>query len=153
MSIIIDIEASGLHVESYPIEIAWFDYKTGESDSFLIKPASYWVYWDPNAEAVHGIPQEKLLVDGISVFEASDRIIERLNGRKVYSDAVPFDSMWLETLFEAAGEDQRIPFGSIYELVLEENYSKLSDKLSQSERPHRALSDCRIITNCILECQ
>lgn len=153
MAVIIDVEASGLHPASYPIEIAWYDFETQESDSFLVKPTSYWTYWDPEAEGIHGIKQEKLLMEGISVFEASDRLVEGLKGRKVYSDAVQFDAMWIDTLLEASGESEVIPFGSVYELVPEHKYAVFGEKLSLSERPHRALDDCLIIAECVQQSQ
>lgn len=149
MAIIVDVEASGLQPESYPIEIAWYDYETGEFDSFLVKPANYWTYWDPAAEAIHGIKQETLMADGISVFEASERLLKGLKGRKIYSDAVHFDAMWIDALLEASGETTIIPFGSVYELVPDRNYALLGEKLSLSDRPHRALDDCRIIADCV----
>lgn len=153
MAIIVDVEASGLHVDSYPIEIAWFDFETKESDSFLIKPASFWTYWDPEAEKIHGIDLSELILRGISVFEASDRLISSLKGRTVYSDAVAFDGMWIDCLLEASGEDRSITVDSIYKLVPEHKYAELGERLSLSERPHRALEDCRIIADCVIMSQ
>lgn len=150
MSIIVDVEASGLHPDSYPIEIAWFDFETGESDAFLINPASYWTYWDPVAEQIHGIDRARLQTEGISVFEASDRLMEGLKGRVVYSDAVPFDLMWINALLEASGEERKVVVDSVYKLVPEDSYAALGERLSLSDRPHRALDDCRIIADCVL---
>ena len=36
--ICIDLEASGLGAESYPIEVAWVNDDTGEHDSFFNQP-------------------------------------------------------------------------------------------------------------------
>lgn len=153
MAVIIDVEASGLHVDSYPIEIAWFDFETGESDSFLIRPASFWTYWDPEAQSIHGIDRGDLVSKGLSVFEASDRLISRLKSRVVYSDAVAFDGMWIDTLWEASGEVRILTIDSIYKLVPEDKYADLGERLSLAERPHRALEDCRIIADCVIMSQ
>lgn len=149
MSIIVDVEASGLHPDSYPIEIAWFDFESGEHDSFLIKPASYWTYWDPIAESIHGIDQAELIMKGLSVFEASDRLLDRLRGRTVYSDAVPYDSMWIEALLEASGEIRTVAIDSVFSLVSDDECGDLMDRLSSTEKPHRALDDCRVIADCV----
>lgn len=159
MSIIIDVEASGLHPDSYPIEIAWYDIENQESDSFLIRPTSYWYYWDPEAELIHGIDRAQLLSKGVSVFEAGDRLIEGLKGRPVHSDAVAFDKMWIDTLLEASGTSielektgfsNKVHVKSVFELVAEDKIGFLADLLKDAERPHRALEDCRVIGNCIL---
>lgn len=41
----LDIEATGIHEDSYPIEIGWVDTEGNES-SFLIKPIPEWTHWD-----------------------------------------------------------------------------------------------------------
>ncbi|MEH6628750.1 MAG: hypothetical protein V7739_20100 [Motiliproteus sp.] len=55
--IIVDIEASGLSPDSYPIEIAWVDTRTDACDAFLINPETAccdWDYWNYDAEKIHG---------------------------------------------------------------------------------------------------
>lgn len=56
----IDVEASGLDMtNSYPIEITWVD-SLSNADSFRIRPTHDWVYWDPNAERIHGLSPAEL---------------------------------------------------------------------------------------------
>jgi hypothetical protein len=52
---IIDIEASGFGVDSYPVEVG-IVLSTGQKYCAIIKPADDWLYWDKKAELVHGEP-------------------------------------------------------------------------------------------------
>ena len=69
---IVDIEASGLGVGSYPIEIAIL--LDGVVHAWLIKPESTWTYWDEYAEEIHGITREHLLSDGLPAQQVADEI-------------------------------------------------------------------------------
>lgn len=96
---IIDVEASGLHFDSYPIEIAVL--KNGETRSWLIKPEPNWKYWCDVAEGLHGISREILFSEGLLAFE----VVEQLNAflsdfdGVLYSDADRWDIDWIDTLY------------------------------------------------------
>lgn len=151
--IILDCEASGLHPDSYPVEVAWYNAKTGESDTFLIKPAQHWTYWDANAEDIHGISQGELLNEGLNVFHATLRLRKALAGKTVYSDAAGYDEFWLQVLFDACDEDLPCPVKSVYDLVETHQYESLSDVLAKTVRPHRALDDCKLIAQAVQTAQ
>ena len=104
----IDVEASGLSPESYPIEVGWSDLD-GNSDSILIKPLATWTDWDPSAVALHGISREQLAAEGAPVGEAAARIAAVTAGRVVLSDCTIWDMAWLSRLFVAAGR-KHVPF-------------------------------------------
>jgi len=61
----IDFEASGLHRDSYPIEVGW---ATAEDqvECHLIRPTSDWLEtpWTAKAQQIHGIELERLRVVG-----------------------------------------------------------------------------------------
>jgi len=63
----LDIEASSLSMDSYPIEVAWSD-NYGTIESHLINPYSveYWTDWDYNAQQIHGISRKQCREEGIS---------------------------------------------------------------------------------------
>lgn len=147
--IILDCEASGLHPDSYPIEVAWYDFISGEQDSFLIKPADHWTHWDPNAEEIHGLDQGQLLNEGISVYHATLRLRKALEGKAVHSDAPGFDEFWLQVLFDACDEDVPFPVRSVYHLVEESQYARLGIALGEARRPHRAMDDCKVIAGAV----
>jgi hypothetical protein len=100
--IIVDVEASGLHQHSYPIEIAWQDSEKPESfDSFLIVPLAHWCHWDDYAESeIHHISHEQLFDSGITVNEACERLNSALINQVIYSDAVEYDQRWIIRLFD-----------------------------------------------------
>ena len=60
---VIDIEASSLEPESYPIEIA-VRFANGESYDSLIKPTGDWSDWSMTSQQAHGISREELLEHG-----------------------------------------------------------------------------------------
>lgn len=141
--ICIDLEASGLSHESYPIEIAWKCTESGESDSFLVNPGSVpgWCYWDEYAEELHGIEPEVLERDGISADAACMRLNRALSGRDLVSDACEYDGFWLRRLFEAC--DQKPAFRLVgLEAVLSSEERVQYQFIARSQlRRHRALQD------------
>ena len=152
---IIDIEASGLHFDSYPIEIAIL--VGGTYHSWLIKPEENWTYWCEKAEAVHGISRSLLVKDGQSVSVVAAEISEILNNASgvIYSDADRWDEDWLSTLFYACGRKSPAKISSIFDLLSDEqkaNFHNIKNDLSLSEkyRAHRALDDVRIIEKAFL---
>lgn len=141
--ICIDLEASGLAKESYPIEIAWKCSETGQFDTFLIDPASVpeWEHWDEFAEEVHCIPPEMLEKDGIRVEDACKRLNDALAGRQVISDAWEYDSFWLQRLFDAAGVRQTFQLVGLDTVLTAEERIQYQLIARSQFRRHRALRD------------
>jgi hypothetical protein len=153
--IILDVEASGLHEDSYPIQVAWLNTDTGEEDSFYIKPEEEWTYWDINAEDIHNIPRKLLDDVGIPADLAVKRLLSSL-GKKVdiYTDAPDFDGFWLSKLFGAVLVDPEVnvKVRSVYEVCqYQEDFYALQEIMHSQERPHDALEDCRMIWQAIKE--
>lgn len=101
--IVMDIEASGISPQSYPIEFAW-QHRANPTlfDGFLIQPTVDWVYWSDYAEQqIHRITRTELETSGISVEIAAHWLNEELAGQIVYSDAVDYDRPWIKKLFAA----------------------------------------------------
>lgn len=153
--VIIDIEASGLGVDSFPIEIAWKDPNTGDYDSFLIDPSSvdYWDDWDHNAACIHGISQDELTSRGVHPIVAVQRLNSQLCGSIAYSDGLGSDTMWLSVLFEAVGIDPTFEIRCLYTYLLTNalSVSQFKKVMLSSKTPHRALPDVeRIIESAEL---
>ena len=88
----VDLEASGLHAGSYPIEVGWCGLDL-EPVSTLVRPLPEWERggWDRNSEAVHGISRKDL--EGAPPAAEVGRMLARaLEGRTVYSGAPGFDA-------------------------------------------------------------
>ncbi|WP_318493517.1 3'-5' exonuclease [Photobacterium leiognathi] len=154
--VIIDIEATGLESKSVPIEIAWVCGKSNEHDSFLINPESAnWDHWTLEAEMIHGIPRGRCIKDGISIYEAVNRLNSQLRGCIVLSDAAPFDFNWLKQLFNAAKTEMDFSIMGIDQFLelTKQSHEKIYNfhkaKFSKSI-PHRALADCRLIKKSLI---
>ena len=152
---IIDVEASGLHIDSYPIEVAVFIH--GETHSWLIKPADEWVYWSLEAEAIHGISRQLLNSKGLEVRIVANALNEVLEKTcsLLYSDAVQWDSEWLRTLYEHVDIPQMFQVASIYEILPEtgqtlfqESFKLLAE--SGKYQQHRAEHDVLMIHEAYL---
>jgi hypothetical protein len=145
--IVIDVEASGLATESYPIEIAWQDSEDPANfDSFLITPHPEWKHWDDYAEQeIHHISRNILFENGISLFEACDRLNTKLSGQTVYSDAVDYDLNWIMTLFETSRIKPTFEICSIFDLLPDQAELKYESLVGEQVIVHRALEDARQI--------
>jgi hypothetical protein len=149
--IILDIEASGLNLESYPIEIAWQHRSNPKLlDSFFIRPAPEWTYWDQYAEDhIHHISRSTIQAEGIDVYAAATRLNDALGEYEVYSDSPEYDGRWLGRLFRAAQIEKRFRLLSVYSLIDPSKEVSFQHRYAQSEIQHRALSDVKNIIECL----
>ena len=105
MLVFLDFEASSLAKKSYPIEVAWV-FEDGRSESHLIRPAPEWTDWDDAAEAIHHIPRETLLAEGMPHDAVAARMVAELGGHDLRATAPSWDGKWLSALLRAAGIDR-----------------------------------------------
>ena len=149
--IILDIEASGLHLDSYPIEIAWQDSsEPSNSDSFFVRPASNWTFWDEYAETeIHHISRDSIVEQGISIEDACVRLNKPLEGKVIYSDAIDYDRRWMMRLFDEAGVKPTFSFGSVLDTLPEDGEFRLSQLTENAYIKHRALDDARQIAGWV----
>jgi len=149
--IILDIEASGLSIESYPIEVAWqHRYVASTCDSFLIKPNDNWTHWDRHAElSIHHIPRQVLFDEGIPVKDAALRLNTQLAGQHVYTDAVDYDRPWIKRLFNAAGIAMEFKLLCVYSLIDPAKVEAFKRKQAVKPAKHRALADARNIVDVL----
>jgi hypothetical protein len=146
---IMDIEASGFGLGSYPIEIG-FVLPDGSAWCSLVKPEADWQHWDPNAAAVHHITREQLMQHGRSPREIADVLNLRLRGQTVYSDAWAHDYTWLGRLYEAAGRSPSYKLDNLRALLSEREaarWHEVKRQVSQTMglQRHRASADARIL--------
>lgn len=104
--IFVDLEASGLKRDSYPIEVGWSADDEQAPSSFLIRPPSGWPFADfsPAAFAVHGIAYERLISHGVETHAACRRLASAWTGAILVSDCPAMDEKWLRRLYAAAGQ-------------------------------------------------
>ena len=107
--VMLDIEASGLGDQCYPIEVGIVRAADLSGWSALIRPAWSWRRngrWEPKAEALHGISLAEVEAEGWDVVDVARALNEQLTGMVVFSDAADFDGHWLGMLFKEAMETQ-----------------------------------------------
>ena len=138
--LIIDFEASGLHSESYPTEIAWMDpVRDEKATSFLIRPSVKWLntHWDPEAEAMTSISKTMIVKEGHPIQEVAKNAMEAMtNASVILTDAPEWDRNWMQGLIDAAWQEFQIPpFMEFQEFLWREFDSGVPLK---GKRKHRA---------------
>ena len=143
---LIDVEASGLHFESYPIEVGVR--VNGIVQSWLIRPTHSWTHWDDAAESLHKLSRERLHLEGLP----PERVARELNSLfsetacVVYSDAAPWDDDWIKTLFAASGQKPAFVVLPITDLLDQDASGRFQRRLAQlreanHSRLHRVRAD------------
>lgn len=154
--IIIDVEASGLHIDSYPVEMAV--YVAGNVHSWLIRPEKNWQFWDRNAENLHGIKREFLVREGRLARHVADELNDVLSDTNglLYSDAAEWDSDWIQTLFTTVGAIPQFHILPVQDLLSDTEYKRFQfkvDELANTElyRRHRAGEDVKLIATALVD--
>lgn len=146
---ILDIEASGFGLGSYPIEVG-FVTSQGQPWCSLVRPQPDWQHWDPKAAEVHGITREQLLQHGRHPREVADALNSALRGQTLYTDAWSHDYTWLNRLFEAAERQPAFRLDNLRALLNEGQAAAWHDTKvrlarEQGTRRHRASADARLL--------
>lgn len=96
----LDVEASGLQVGSYPIEVGWCGIDLSPI-SFLVRPLEIWDVedWSSSSERIHGISRRRLLEFGLDARDIAEWLNTACRGRTVLADNPTHDSSWLGKLF------------------------------------------------------
>lgn len=145
----LDIEASGLAPDSYPIEVG-IVLPDGQCWCSLIKPENDWHYWSEEAAAIHHIDRKDLHHVGKSVREIAQTLNEWLQDQVVYSDCWVLDDRWLRRLFTAAGVVPSFRLRDIMHILKEEQFEfwESTKRVIAGEMDitrHRATNDARIL--------
>lgn len=146
---IIDIEASGFGLESYPIEVGVI-LSNGDKYCSLIKPIPEWTHWCKDAENTHNIRRDILLEKGRPVHDVAQELNQLLGNQTVYCDGWVVDLPWLNALYTAARMERQFKLSPM-EFILKEYQLEIwqSTKLEVIEQlgvtRHRASSDAQII--------
>jgi hypothetical protein len=150
---VMDIEASGFGLGSYPIEVG-FVLPDGEAWCSLVKPEADWQHWDPNAAAVHHITREQLMQHGRSPRDIAEALNARLRGLTVYSDAWAHDYTWLGRLYESAGISPSYKLDNLRALLSEDEAASWHEvkrrvAATMGLQRHRASADARLLQQTV----
>ncbi|WP_339101280.1 hypothetical protein WKQ99_10125 [Pseudomonas atacamensis] len=141
----VDFEASGIAPDSYPIEVAVV-YPGGEYQT-LIQPASYWDHWSYDAQDMHGLSREQLILEGTPPLEVAQAMNRLFDGKTLCSDN-PADCFWLDVLYEAAGIEPTFSVSPL-EVFIGREAATEALALRPAFSVHRALGDTRALADCI----
>lgn len=155
--LILDLEASGLGRDSWPIEvgIAWVEAGEVRSWSSLIRPEPDWDpdAWDPVSEEIHGVPMSALQA-APPAWTVAEELLRRIAGRPVYSDAPDFDLKWVRRLLDASPAEAGIRVLDFDMAVTAVCGAVGADwayeRLERSRTPHRAGPDAARMMGAIL---
>ena len=143
--IVLDIEASGFDLDSYPIEVG-IAISGGKRVSSLIYPAESWIHWDDTAESVHQISNETLLKHGKPIKKVAESLNKLLKGRTVYAEDWVLDRPWMDMLFDEAGIEMAFELRSLQGIMTDKQQSIWNEVKQEVEAKskltrHRASSD------------
>jgi hypothetical protein len=141
----IDIEASSLGLDSFPIAIAVLDVND-ESNNYetYIRPVDAWDDWSKDAEGIHGIAYSVLMSEGVPVVEVCNELNSRFCGGTLYFDSA-FDLFWLNRLYEAAKDKPKFLMSHVKTIVDSERYDEFLYDLQETEVTHKPLEDARVL--------
>lgn len=143
----IDLEASSLSPNSWPIEVglSWFADGRIQTWSSLIRPEESWVPddWSNQSAAVHRFRRERL-EDAPAAAEVAAKFLEVLGDMTPVSDYPPADRQWLARLLEAGGSEPLdladfniVSFAHFDGRALDQLY----ETVERRRKPHRAGAD------------
>ncbi|MDT4328380.1 MULTISPECIES: hypothetical protein [Methylomonas] len=146
---VIDFEASGFGVDSYPIEVGVV-LADGQKYCALIKPAQSWRFWDGEAERVHGLSRELLLAHGKPIQVVVGELNAFLGNRVVYSDGWVVDKPWLSRLYYDAHAQPSFYLSPLENILKESQmaiWSEIKHEVIETLalQRHRASSDALIV--------
>ena len=147
--VFLDLEASGLELGSWPIQIGLARVHDDDSvsiDEELIRPDPAWdpEPWSSASEAVHGIARRHL-DRAPEAREVAALAIDLLSGRLVVSDTPEFDRRWLHVLTATVDPDLLIPVRDFDHVLATsadlDGIRRAYAALEGLPRPHRAGED------------
>lgn len=131
-TIVLDIEASGLHEGSFPIEFGWC-FGSLEAGNFLIKPMDNWTLenWEEESFRIHGLPWEHIVKYGTPAEEVAMGLNMLLDNYHVLCTDTYFDGMWLGKLFSDTRITPTFTLGC-YKTVFKHECGKHTKKYAES---------------------
>lgn len=146
---VLDVEASGFGRDSYPIEIGYV-LPDGGGYCTLVRPEAGWTHWDAEAQRLHGITRDAVLLHGRPALEIARHLNQVLRGQTVYTDGWANDYSWIGALFDAADLSPAFHIENLRALLTDSDaacWHQVKDQVAHelNLRRHRASSDARLL--------
>ena len=146
---VLDIEASGFGRDSYPIEIGYV-LPDGGGYCTLVRPEAAWTHWDAEAQQLHGISRDTVLLHGRPALEIARHLNQVLRGQTVYTDGWANDYSWIGTLFDVSDLSPAFHIENLRALLTDSDaarWHQVKDQVAHelNLRRHRASSDARLL--------
>lgn len=123
----VDVESSGLHDDSYPIQFGWcgMDLK---SSVVLVKPEPGWTrsLFDPASYGIHGISYDEVMENGRDASEVARLLNAELGGKAAISDSYLWDGFWTTRLSDATNVPLMFGYNDFGKMA--ENFGKIYDR-------------------------
>ena len=150
---VLDVEASGLGSNSYPIEVG-IVLADGTEYQSIIKPAPDWQHWSEDAEIMHGLSRDYIEANGQPIRQVCSELNNLCRNETLYTDCWVYDLPWVLKLFEQAGmypAFKCMPIESVLNESQITNWVEHKSKIGACSdlKPHRALNDARVIAGTL----
>lgn len=132
----LDVEASSLNKNSYPIEIGFVNASNNRSYSSFINPDTVdgWDDWSTDSEEIHNICRFFLWEHGRSALTVAKEIRELLDNATVIVDSPVFDRMWIFELFAKSNMNVNFEIISVEEFLYDHGvHGKIKDFNKESK--------------------
>lgn len=141
--VFLDIEASSLAVDSWPIEIGWAWVEGGAVvwRSSIVAPRASWPAsaWSEAAFGIHGLSRERIARGRDA--DAVAAMTDVLAGRRVVSDNPAWDQRWLDRLREGRDPIPVLPLRTLRAGMTPRAADAFALALLRSRATHRAGAD------------
>ncbi len=146
---VLDIEASGFGRDSYPIEIGYV-LPDGSGYCTLVRPEAGWTHWDPEAQRLHGITRDTVVLHGRPALDIARHLNQALHGQTIYTDGWANDYSWIGALFDAADLSPSFHIENLRALLSDDDaahWHQIKDQVGRelNLRRHRASADARLL--------
>ena len=142
-----DIEASGLTAESYPVSIG----VAGNEQRWIwyVAPLGEWDEWCEIAAGVHGIERDFLLSQGRDAFLVAREMNAIFKGLTLLVNS-DWDQGWLTKLFDESGVRCAFEVRRLDQVFEPDVCGIINDAFESAEIPHEADKDATVLREAIL---
>ncbi|MBD8615182.1 hypothetical protein IFT69_15925 [Pseudomonas putida] len=143
----LDIEASGLTAESYPVSIG----VAGNDQAWIwyVTPLGEWVEWCEIAAGIHGIDRDFLLSQGRDPFLVAREMNAIFKGRSLMVNS-EWDQGWLAKLFDESSVRCAFEVKRLDQVFAASVCHSINDAFESAEVPHEADKDATVLREAIL---